>query len=316
MSRFWQAALLLATAAITPSCATDADPAARRSGLIFVCGKTFAVDAPVVTYQEIGSYDATLESCHFDPERVLPTVPSEGCNVPRRYGVRSTRGLNPETAARVAATGWDLAALQERVHQFVLHFDVCVTSERCFKVLQDVRGLSVHFMLDVDGTIHQTLDLEHRARHAGTANDFSVGIEIAHIGCYPPKDRAKWVKYYVPIGDYWQLEIPLSLGPPPGGPFLTARPGVFTGTINGGHYEMPDYTEAQYRSLRALIDTLVTVFPRLKRDAPRDAGGAVLDRAMDDATLRAYEGLLGHYHVTKAKNDPGPGLDWDRILAD
>jgi len=43
--------------------------------------------------------------------------------------------------------------LQEHVVQFVFHYDVCGFSQRCFDVLHDHRGLSVHFMLDVDGTI-------------------------------------------------------------------------------------------------------------------------------------------------------------------
>jgi len=43
----------------------------------------------------------------------------------------------------------------------------------------------VHFMLDVDGTIYQTLDVKERAWQATKANDRSVGIEIANIGAYP-----------------------------------------------------------------------------------------------------------------------------------
>ena len=41
-------------------------------------------------------------------------------------------------------------------------------------------------MLDLDGTIYQTLDLKERAWHATTSNSRSVGIEIANIGAYPP----------------------------------------------------------------------------------------------------------------------------------
>ena len=52
--------------------------------------------------------------------------------------------------------------------------------------LHDRRGLSVHFLLDVDGTLYQTLDLRERAWHAGESffrgrrccNDFSIGIEL------------------------------------------------------------------------------------------------------------------------------------------
>jgi len=44
-----------------------------------------------------------------------------------------------------------------------MHYDVCGVSRQYFKVLHDYRGLSVHFMLDIDGTIYQTLDLNERA---------------------------------------------------------------------------------------------------------------------------------------------------------
>jgi N-acetyl-anhydromuramyl-L-alanine amidase AmpD len=38
-------------------------------------------------------------------------------------------------------------------------------------------------MLDLDGTIYQTLDLKERASHATIANSRSIGIEIANMGC-------------------------------------------------------------------------------------------------------------------------------------
>ena len=56
--------------------------------------------------------------------------------------------------------GWDIPLLQRVVDQFVIHYDVAGTSRNCFEVLQDKRGLSVHFMLDLDGTIYQSLDLK------------------------------------------------------------------------------------------------------------------------------------------------------------
>src|SRR5262245_43453849 len=90
-----------------------------------------------------------------------------GLTTPNRYGVRfaeSGRGpggtgtrLDPETFERVRGGGWDLDALRKVVDQFVIHYDVCGTSRACFRVLHDTRGLSVHFLLDVDGTIYQTL---------------------------------------------------------------------------------------------------------------------------------------------------------------
>ena len=59
-------------------------------------------------------------------------------------------------------------------------------------MLHDLRGLSVHFMLDLDGTIYQTLDLKEGAWHATVANGRSIGIEIANIGAYPPDGASRW----------------------------------------------------------------------------------------------------------------------------
>src|SRR5207302_1593164 len=86
---------------------------------------------------------------------------------------------------RVRGGGWDLPTLQRVVDQFVIHYDAAGTSKNCFRTLQDFRGLSVHFMIDLDGTIYQTLDVKERAFHATTANTRSVGVEIANIGAFP-----------------------------------------------------------------------------------------------------------------------------------
>ncbi len=78
----------------------------------------------------------------------------------------------------------DLDLLRQKVDQFVLHFDVCGTSAQCFYVLHDRRGLSVHFMLDVDGTIYQTLDVKERAWQATKSNDQK----------YRNRDRETWAR--------------------------------------------------------------------------------------------------------------------------
>ena len=41
-------------------------------------------------------------------------------------------------------------------------------------------------------------------------------------------------------------------------------------------------------------------------EAPRERG--VL------AAPAAWHGILGHYHLTTDKLDPGPAFDWDRLL--
>ena len=62
---------------------------------------------------------------------------------------------------------------------FVNHWDVCLSSKSCFKVLEN-KGLSVHFLIDNDGTIYQTMDIQHIAYHCGNHNDISIGVEISN----------------------------------------------------------------------------------------------------------------------------------------
>ena len=94
-------------------------------------------------------------------------------------GEVSAPRLSPEELDRVRGGGWDLPTLRRIVDQFVLHYDAAGTSRTCFRILHDVRGLSVHFMLDLDGTIYQTLDAKERAWHATTSNDRAFGCTAA-----------------------------------------------------------------------------------------------------------------------------------------
>ena len=87
----------------------------------------------------------------------------------------------------------EIAAL---VDQLVLHYDACGTSRQCFKVLHDRRELSVHFLLDVDGTLYQTLDLAETAWHARQANERSIGVEIANIGAHAPRGPSPLDDWY------------------------------------------------------------------------------------------------------------------------
>ena len=198
-----------------------------------MAGEPVPFDGRLINFREPEGYDARLKTCFFDRDRVLPTNPAAGCDTPSRYRVRPARGLGAVVEKSVEDEGWNRESLRERVTQFVVHYDVCTTSKRCFEVLHDVRGLSVHFLLDIDGTLYQTLDLMHRARHAGIANDASIGIEIAHIGAYLPGDDT-WKSYYGPPDSEGRRKVqpPARFGPPPG-EYYTARGGVFKTAIHG-----------------------------------------------------------------------------------
>jgi len=289
-------------------------PIDRLGDEIVVCGQLFHTGAPVVLWMDPGGYDAYRSHCRFNPDQDAPTKPVS--DSPARFG--SWRRHVPEDVAEhVRAEGWDLDLLQQYVDLFVLHYDACGTSRRCFKVLQDMRGLSVHFMLDVDGTIYQTLDLKERAWHAGTANDRSVGVEIANIGAYGNmKTLNEWYARDAVGRPY--LTVPERYGDPgirtPDFVAHPARDEVVTGEINGRELMQYDLTDAQYESLIKLTATLCEVLPRIRPDYPRDPQGDLRTSVLTDEEMENFSGILGHWHVIKSKVDPGPAFDWDRLL--
>lgn len=190
---------LVIVAALLSGCVRPGAENPRRGDEIMVCGRLFHTGAPVVLWTDPGGYDAYRTERRFVPWKDAAWSPpgEQGAGrspeTPNRYGTRFAKELNDHSAGplsldefeRIRGGGWDLPTLQRTVDQFVIHYDVCGTSRQCFRVLHDVRGLSIHFMLDIDGTIYQTLDLKERAWHATTSNDRAIGIEIANIGAYP-----------------------------------------------------------------------------------------------------------------------------------
>ncbi|MCZ6597311.1 MAG: peptidoglycan recognition family protein [Planctomycetota bacterium] len=285
------------------------DPAAARDGdEIVVCGKLFDVGTTVVPWFEAPYYSA------YAPH---PRFADEG---PSGLRYRPGREVaDPGLQRRVDGRGFRLDELREVVDLFVIHYDVCGTSRRCFEVLQDVRKLSVHFLLDVDGTIYQTLDLSEQAWHAAQANPRSIGIELAQIGAYPVGGENPFDAWYAVDEAGPRLTIPESLGADgvrtPDFVGRPARPGLHLGSIQGVEYAQHDFTPEQYDALVALTAALCEIFPRIAPDAPRDAAGRVRTDALDDGDLAAFQGILGHQHVTERKQDPGPAFDWEGYLS-
>jgi N-acetylmuramoyl-L-alanine amidase len=306
--------------AVLTGCATTrpyGKPGARLDRLgdeIVACGELVHTGAPVVLWMDPGGYDAYRAECRFIPGQERPSAPVS--DSPIRYD-SFRRHLPAEVAEQVRAAGWSLPLLQECVDLFVIHYDACGTSRRCFEVLHDLRGLSVHFMLDLDGTIYQTLDLKERAWHAGTANDRSVGIEIANIGAY--EDLKTLEEWYGPDEQgHLYVTFPEWLGETgictPGFVARPARAQLFTGEINGRKLYQYDLTNEQYDSLIKLTATLCQVLPRIRPDYPRDVDGHLRTSVLNEEEMEVFSGLLGHWHITTAKVDPGPAFDWERLI--
>jgi N-acetylmuramoyl-L-alanine amidase len=318
------AALLLVSLVFTSCRTPPGAPLTRTGDEIVVAGQLFHTGTRVVTWMDPGGYDAYRVERRFSPiadsgwdktKEQVKDMPS-----PNRYSVRRT-GLTPAELEQVRGGGWDLPKLQSVVDQFVLHYDVCGISKQCFNILHDHRGLSVHFMLDLDGTIYQTLDLKERAWHATTSNDRSIGVEIANMGAYPGNDLKvlnEWYQRDAQGRPY--IKVPARLGDPmfqtPNFTGRPARPEMVRGTVQGQELNQYDFTPEQYAALTKLTAALCQIFPKIKCDYPRDAAGRLVLKKLPDEELKNFGGVIGHYHIQTNKTDPGPALDWDRLVND
>ena len=309
------------------------DKLERKGQEIMVAGQLFHVGAPVVLWTDEGGYDAYRVGKRFGDYKKSSWADAKNkwVTTPNRYNLRygkidkesgEVKHWSPEKLDQIRGGGWDLKTLQNTVDQFVYHYDVCGTSQRCFKVLQDMRGLSVHFMLDIDGTIYQTMDLKERAWHAGTSNDRSIGIEIANMGAYSPKEIKKtgvFKKWYATNKDGEKIiTVPEEMGD--GGVRTKGFVGkpmggvAVKGTIQGRELYQYDLTPEQYKSLIKLTAALTEVFPKIQLDYPRDENGKLIPHILNEDMAKTYGGLIGHYHISKRKVDPGPAFNWDYII--
>lgn len=176
--------------------------------------------------------------------------------------------------------GVTLGKLRRKVRMLVVHHDATLSSRACIAVLNR-RGLSTHLLIDNDGTLYQMIDLVHGTWHAGKQNPASIGLDMSN---------AADVRYASRYRDR----------------------GVFQGEINGGTIAALGYAEPQYRTLISLIRALSRFFPRVRPLPPVDPKGQVITRMISNAD--EFEGIVGHFHLSAHKWDPGPGFDWKRVF--
>lgn len=293
---------------LVPGCATTGSAVEIHRGQaaseeIVVCGDRIPVDVPVVRWFDPGGYS------FYEPG------PVRSSNGP--VGLR----YQPGRSWAAPNTGIDRQQLADHIDVLVVHYDACGFSRRCYELLQDEVMLSAHFLLDVDGTVYQTMDLRDQAWHGRFVNPRSIGIELAQIGVYPADESAddpyKKRRWYVPDGDRLRLQIPEEFGDPGirgPGPFFASRNEPVEGAIHGRRWKQVDFTPQQYESLAKLTAALRRVFPRIALTAPRTPDGHVRTDQLSRPEIDEFEGILGHYHITTERNDPGPAFDWDGYL--
>jgi hypothetical protein len=172
---------------------------------------------------------------------------------------------------------------------FVCHWDVCLSSESCFKVLQN-RGLSVHFLIDNDGTIYQLMDMNDVAYHAGSKkwNDRSIGVEISNA--YYPKHQ----DWYVKQG-------------------LGERPLITDAVVHGEKLDpFTGFYPQQIEALKALMRA-VNKATGIPLKTPLDRSKGTNTTVSKKAASGDFEGFISHYHLTNRKIDCA-GLDLKKLL--
>ena len=233
---------------------------------IIVCGKRYDIGQRVIVWEDDPSISAYTLHCVSKPSVIFPTQPAKGLGtIAARFRERRLIGADKS-----------LSRLQQVLKQFVVHHDGMGTSRDTFRVLHDERGLSVHFLIDNNGDVYQTLDLVDCGFQAAGVNEISVGVELCNRG-----DAQQFPEFYHGKRD------------------------KVTCTINKHQFLCYVYTDAQMQAMTNIGKCLARVLPGLAQAFPQDATGEQLwDTVAGDP--RDFSGYLGHYHVTDRKWDPGP----------
>tara|TARA_R110000824_G_scaffold143593_2_gene311299 strand:- start:5656 stop:6588 length:933 start_codon:yes stop_codon:yes gene_type:complete len=165
------------------------------------------------------------------------------------------------------------------IRYFVNHWDVCLSSTSCQRVL-DRRGVSVHFLIDNDGTIYQTLDMQHAAWHAGSSrtNRPSVGVEITNA-------------YYTKYQEWYEKN---GYGP---------RPIVEEAWVHGKELSpFLDFYPAQLKALKALWEAIHTA-TGIPYKTPVNQFDKTSTKYEQEVAYGKFSGFVSHYHVSKSKID-------------
>ena len=172
------------------------------------------------------------------------------------------------------------------IRSFVNHWDVCLNSTSCAKVLAK-RNVSVHFCIDNDGTIIQLHDINDACWHAGNrnVNHSSVGVEISNA--YYPKYQS-WYKRNV------GKERPMMEG--------ALAQNKELDPFTWFYPEQIDALKALWKSIHEGCDVPL--------EAPAEQWA--YDKV---AASGKFKGFMNHFHCSKKKIDCG-GLDIQKLLGD
>ena len=181
------------------------------------------------------------------------------------------------------SNGLNKSSSKRTIKSFVTHWDVCLNSTSCAKVLKD-RNVSVHFCIDNDGTIIQLHDINDICWHAGSnvVNKNSVGVEISN---------AYYLKYQSWYKKNVGMERPIMSG-------ALAQDKV----LEDFTWFYPEQIEALKALWKAIHEGCGVPYEAPEKDWAYDTYAA----------SSKFSGFMNHYHCSKVKIDCG-GLDMKKL---
>lgn len=187
------------------------------------------------------------------------------------------------------SSGFTTYSEKRDIKMFMNHWDVCLNSKTCHRVLNK-RNLSVHFLIDNDGTIYQTNDINNANWHAGNKkiNHNSIGVEISNAY------DLKWQNWYSKKG-------------------YGERPIIEGETVHGRSMKpFTGFYDVQIKALQALW-LAVSEGLGIPLNCPVDNDGNTLKTVDPEVKNGSFEGFVSHYHATNRKIDCA-GLDIKSLI--
>jgi hypothetical protein len=164
---------------------------------------------------------------------------------------------------------------------FVTHWDATLSAHHCARILGK-RKLSVHFLIDNDGTIYQMADTNDICYHAGGANKHSIGVEISNA-------------YYLKWQDWYKRKG------------FGERPIVKNAVCHGK--KMKPFTGFY----PVQIEALVALYEAIHKAHNIPLVSPEVKTSVDPKVANfSFRGFCSHYHYTKKKIDCA-GLDLDDV---
>jgi len=157
------------------------------------------------------------------------------------------------------------------------------------------RGISVHFLIDNDGTIFQMLDTQHKAWHAGIpryegGNTKGIGVEISNA-YYP-----KYQSWYVDHG-------------------FGERPLQEHGYVHGRTLKpFLDFYPVQIEALKALWEAVGRGVD-IPLEYPRNSQGFIETGVHRECERGQFHGICNHYNFINSKIDCA-GLDLPTLIGE